>query len=169
METLSLIWEYIGQTNLFNFAIFVLIFAILFKNAKVGQKLEDAKLNIVNEIEESDNAKNESEISLKNIQENISHIEEEISVILKQSKNNANIVGEKILEDANRQVEVINENSQKNIENKVALTKNDILKRASLASIDVAKKHIINELNNNQGLHDKFIDESIETLGGIEL
>ena len=42
--------------------------------------------------------------------------------------------------------------------------KNDLIKRATLASVEVAKSHIINELNNNQDLHNKLIDESIEAI-----
>lgn len=32
------------------------------------------------------------------------------------------------------------------------------------ASIELAKKHIISTLENNQDLHNKFIDESIENI-----
>ena len=49
------------------------------------------------------------------------------------------------------------------------ILKNELLKRASLASVEVAKNHIINELNTNQGLHDKLIDESIEAIEGVGL
>ena len=41
------------------------------------------------------------------------------------------------------------------------------MKRASLASIEVARNHIVNELSWNQGLHDKLIDESIDALVGV--
>ena len=42
MEILSSIWEYIGRTNLFNFIIFVVVFALIFRAAKLGQKLDGA-------------------------------------------------------------------------------------------------------------------------------
>ena len=45
--------------------------------------------------------------------------------------------------------------------------KNDLLKKASLASVEIAKNHIINELSWNQCLHDKLIDESIEAIEGV--
>ena len=169
MEIFSTIWEYIGRTNLFNFVIFVAIFGIIFRSIKLGEKLEDSRQDIANCIEESDNAKNESVTNLEAIQNDIAHIEEDVAEIIRQSEENANSVGEKILEDANNQVAVIKDNSIKTIENKTVLLKNDIMKRASLASIEVAKKHIIDELSWNQGLHEKLIDESIEAIEGIEL
>ena len=61
----------------------------------------------------------------------------------------------------------IQENTSKALENSRTILKNELLKRASLASIEVAKNHIINELSWNQGLHNKLIDESIEALNTI--
>ena len=45
--------------------------------------------------------------------------------------------------------------------------KNELIKKASLASVEVAKAHIIGELSRNAELHDKLIDESIEALEEI--
>ena len=115
--------------------------------------LEKAKQDVKANIEASENTKTESESYLKEIEETLSHIEEEVDGIIKKSENNAKLVGEKILEDARKTVIGIKDNSQKAAENKSALVKNDILKRASEASIDVARTHIINELNNNYDLH----------------
>ena len=168
MESISTILNYIGRTNLFNFIIFLSIFILIFKKAKLGDKLEGVKNNIVEHIEDSKSAKSESESQLKEIEETLSHIEEEIESIIKKSEKNAKLVGEKILDDAKVMVESIKDNSNKSIENKTALLKNDIMKRASLASIEVAKKHIVNELNNNYDLHNKLIDESLEALNNVE-
>ena len=55
------------------------------------------------------------------------------------------------------------------VENKKTVLRNDLIKRASTASIEVAKNHIINELNNNYDLHQRLIDESIEAIEGVEL
>ena len=55
------------------------------------------------------------------------------------------------------------------MENKRTVLRNDLIRRASSASIEVAKNHIINELNNNYDLHQRLIDESIEAIEGVEL
>ena len=101
-------------------------------------------------------------------EELMAHIEDEIDSILEKSTENANFVGEKILRDSNKTAQVIQENANKALENSYTILKNELLRRASLASIEVAKNHIINELSWNQGLHDKLIDESIEALEGID-
>ena len=169
MEILSSIWEYIGRTNLFNFIIFVVVFALIFRAAKLGQKLDGAVQEIADEIKESDDVKSEAVKNLKNIEADIANLESDIDKIMRQAEVNAETVGEKILSDSESQIKSINDNAQKSLENKTILLKNDIIKRASIASIEVAKNHIINELNNNWGLHDKLIDDSIETIEGVEL
>lgn len=166
MESLSVILDYIGRTNLFNFVIFLSVFVLIFWKAKLGEKLEAVKNSIVEHIEESKTTKADSESHLKEIEQTLEHIEEEIDGIIRKSEENAKLVGGKILEDAQKVVENIKDNSHKLVENKTALVKNDILKRASLASIEVAKNHIINELNNNPELHQRLIDEGVN---GFEL
>ena len=161
---LGSVLDYISKTNLFNFIIFLSILIFLFKKIDVVGMLENMKNAVIENIEASKTSKSESETHLKEIQEKVSHIEEEIDGIIKKSEQNAKLVGEKIIEDANHTVESIKDNSKKLVENKSALLKNDILKRASEASIEVARNHIVNELNNNYDLHQKLIDESLEAL-----
>ncbi len=164
MEGFNSILDYIGRTNLFNFAIFLAIIIYVCKKINLNGILEGAKNKVKENIETSENTKAESESHLKDIEQTLAHIEDEIDGIIKKSENNAKLVGEKILEDAQKTISGIKENSQKAVENRSALLKNDILKRASGASIEVAKNHIINELNNNYELHNRLIDESIEAI-----
>lgn len=165
---LGSVLDYISRTNLFNFVIFLSVLIFLFKKVDVVGMLENMKNAVVENIEASKTSKTESETQLKEIEEKVSHIEEEIDGIIKKSEQNAKLVGEKIIEDANHTVESIKENSKKLVENKSALLKNDILRRASEASIEVARNHIVNELNNNYDLHQKLIDESLDALNSYK-
>ncbi len=165
---LGSVLDYISRTNLFNFVIFLSILIFLFKKIDVVGMLENMKNAVIENIEASKTSKSESETHLKEIEEKVSHIEEEIDGIIKKSEQNAKLVGEKIIEDANHTVESIKDNSKKLVENKSALLKNDILKRASEASIEVARNHIVNELNNNYDLHQRLIDESLEALNSYK-
>ena len=165
---LGSVLDYISKTNLFNFIIFLSILIFLFKKIDIVGMLENMKNAVIENIEASKTSKSESETHLKEIQEKVSHIEEEIDGIIKKSEQNAKLVGEKIIEDANHTVESIKDNSKKLVENKSALLKNDILRRASEASIEVARNHIVNELNNNYDLHQRLIDESLEALNSYK-
>lgn len=159
---------YFFKTNLFNFVIFASIIAFLFYKLKVTSKLDEARNTVKDTIDESETAKIESETRLSNIKESISHIGDEIDEILQKSEENAQLVGAKILQDAEITCETIRDNTEKSIENKTLLLKNDLMQRAAKASVEVAKAHIIEELNNNRELHDKLIDESIEAIEGVQ-
>lgn len=158
--------DYIARTNLFNFIIFAGIIIYLFIKLDVIGMLQKGTEVVADKIDNSTAAKNESEVQLQSIKDKVAHLEDEINDIIKQSETNANLVGGQILVDADKSAENIKNNTQKLIENKTGVIKNDIMKRAAAASIEVAREHIVKELNNNTELHNKLIDESIEAIEG---
>ena len=158
----------ISISVLSNFLIFAGIIAYVAKKIHVRTKLEDAKNAVSTTIRESENAKTESENRLSSIEESMNHLGEEIDLIISESEKNSKLVGEKIIEGANKNVLTIKENAIKALENSKLLLKNDLIRRTSLASIEIAKAQIIEELSKNSELHDKLIDESIEALEGVK-
>ena len=163
------ILDYLARTNLFNFIIFAGIIIYLVKKLQVSTKMEDSVTSVKETIEESETAKAESETKLSAIEESMTHLDKEIDAILAESDERAKLVGAKILEDANKTALVVQDNANKALENSRVLLKNDLIRRASLASVEIAKSHILEELNKNAELHDKLIDESIEKIEGVEL
>ena len=161
--------DYIARTNLFNFIIFAGVIIYLIIKLNVKGSLEKGAESVSEKIDNSATAKEESETKLQTIEDKIAHLEEEIEEIIKQSATNAEIVGGQIIADANKSAENIKTNTVKLIENKTGVVKNDIMKRASLASVEVAREHIVNELSNNEDLHNRLIDESVEAINGVVL
>lgn len=161
--------DYISRTNLFNFIIFAAIIAAVCIKLDIIGMLNASKNAVAEEIDDSNATKTESEEYLNSIKDSVSHLGEEIDEIIENSKHNAELVGEKIISDAEVATENIKTNTEKLVENKTALIKNDILKRASIASVELAKNQIINELNNNNELHDRLIDESVDAISGVDL
>lgn len=135
----------------------------------VKGKLEQSKADVATVIEESKTVKAESETRLASIEESMANIGTEIEEILVKSEENAKLVGEKIVSDAEKNVLVIRDNASKAIENSRLILKNDLIKRATLASVEVAKSQILAELNANQDLHNKLIEESINAIEGVQL
>lgn len=161
--------DYIARTNLFNFIVFAGIIIFLVIKLKVGSKIEDAKVSVDETIMTSESAKVESEKKLEDIQDSMAHLEQDIDAIIAESEDRAKLVGANILEDAAKGVLTVKENAQKALENSANILRNDLIRRASVASIEVAKARIIEELNRNGELHQRLIDESIEKLEGVEL
>ena len=165
---LDTVVDYIARTNLFNFVIFASIIAYIFVKLDVIGLLNKGKTDVAQTVEASETAKIDSQKHLEEIEEQLKGLNAEIESIFATTKNNAVLVGEKILTEAEESTEIIKENAVKVIENKSQLVRNDLLKRLSIASVETAKNHIISELNNNAELHDKLINESIEALNEIE-
>ena len=156
--------DYIARTNLFNFIIFAGIFVLIFWKIDLIGMLENGRKSISDKIEDSEEKKEEAETAKKTLEEKVSNLEEEIDQIIKKSEDNANLVGQKIISEAGKTAENIKNNALKLADNKTALLKNDIVRRASLAAVETAKNHIINELMKNAELHNRLIDESIEAI-----
>ena len=168
MDIIDQIITYIARTNLFNFVIFAGIIIFLICRLKVGEKIGSAVNDVAETINESEAAKTESEEKLSTVETSMEHLSDEIDAIIEQSEKNAKLVGEKIVSDTQKTIDSIKENTQKTIENNKVALKNDIIRRASLASVEVAKAHIIEELKRNPDLHDRLIDESINAIEGTE-
>ena len=160
---------YVSRAVLANFILFAGIISFIFIKLNILEKMEDAKTAVKTAIEESETAKAESETKLSAIEESMTHLDKEIDAILAESDERAKLVGAKILEDANKTALVVQDNANKALENSRVLLKNDLIRRASLASVEIAKSHILEELSRNAELHDKLIDESIEKIEGVEL
>lgn len=157
--------SFLSRAVLANFAVFALVIGFVLRQAVHPKAiLEQAQTAVENEIKNSETAKEESDAELDAVQKSSRNVKKEINAILKKSEENAKNVGEKILQDAETTAIIVRDNTDKVIENNQILLKNELIRRASLASIEVAKSHIINELNNNQDLHNKLINESIEAL-----
>lgn len=169
METVNLIIDYIARTNLFNFVIFLTIIILIMRRLDVSSKIEKAKREVSETINESYSAKESSEHKLCSAEESLQTLDEKVQSIIDESADSANQVGEKILSDGKTAVMAIQENVGKVIENNSVLEKNDIMKRAIDASVEIAKDYILGELSSNAELHNKLIDESIDSIEGVNV
>lgn len=160
---------YISRAVLANFILFAGVITFVIVKLNVFEKMENAKTSIAEKIENSETAKSTSEENLHTIEDSIKHLDENINSILTESEERAKLVGTKILEDAQKSVLTIKDNAEKAIENSRVILKNDLIRRASLASIEVAKARIIEELSKNSELHAKIIEESLNAIEGVEL
>ncbi len=159
------ILSYTSRAVLANFIVFAMIIFIISKFAiKPNELLEKAQKDIEQSIKKSEQIKTASQEELSSTQERMKNIEVEVEEIIKNSKETAQNAGAKILDDANKIAISTKEDIKKTIQNNQYLTKNDIIRRTSSALIEIAKTNIINELNKNPQLHDKLIDESIQTI-----
>ena len=158
------IWNIIVETNTFNYIIFVIIFAIILKLAKVGNLITSMQSKVNQYVNDSTTAKENSELELKKAEEKVQKVGTEIKEIMDNADLNAMRLGRKILADANIQSEGILLNADKINDANGKKIISDLSQNAALASVELAKRHIISVLNKKPQYHAKFLEDSINEL-----
>lgn len=162
------IWNKIVESNTFNFIIFLLIFVWICKKCKISSMIETMQKRVISLIEDAKQAKEKSIDELKNTQNFVANVENEVEEILSTAEQNAERLGQKILKDAEIQVSSILANTDKVVESEGQKIISSLSKKTTIASIEVAKKHIIDTLNERPHYHADFINDSIDELDRLK-
>lgn len=162
-------WNLIVQSNTFNFAILVIIIAVVFAKIDLPGIIEKIKNDVARAIENAKQEKENAEKDLKTAQKTAANTDNEVAEQLKTAENNAQNLSQGIMKNTELQIENIKSNILKviNAEEKslsAKLTQNTVNN-----SIELAKQNIINKLNENPDLHNKFIDDSINEIDRVQL
>jgi len=158
------IWNIIVQTNTFNFIIFVIIFAIILKFAKIGNLITSMQSKVNQYIKDSEIAKENSIAELQKAKDKAEKVDSEIKEIIDNADLNAMRLGRKILADANIQSENILINADKINDSNGKKIISELTQEAALLSVELAKRHIISVLNKKPQYHAKFVEDSIKEL-----
>lgn len=164
LTAISNIWKIIVESNIFNFVIFVLIFAWIFKKINVKGIIHSLQAKIVKILDEVKREKEEALEKLTQAEKAVENLGDELKVIVDDAHRSAGVISEKILTEAQKQVESIELNATKVIEAEEKLLVSQLTKNTSQASVEVAKSHIEQTLAETPSLHEKFINESIDEL-----
>ena len=158
------LWSIIVKSNTFNFVLMIALFAFIIKKCKLGQKLDDAIVKIKETIEKSQAVYKESEEELNKNIEKTKNIAQEI----KEIEQNLKSIEEKLNKDNENQINSIKLNADRVIEAKEKEIVSELSKKTILASVEVAKRHIIDLLKKHPEYHQNFIKESIEELDRLK-
>ena len=163
MENLIEIWAKICESNLFNFTVMILLLAWMVKKFDLGNKIEQGRKKIEQNISDSEKAKEESLAKLYNV----TKMDEEMLKFFKAAEDNAKVIGEKMIEEGKSQSETIKENSKKAIDANIKTVKTEIVKETAEEALSLAEQHVKSELERDPNLHIKYINESIDAIEGI--
>lgn len=162
-------WNILVQSNTFNFAILVLIFAIIFVKLNLPEIFEKIKADVASSIEKAKSEKENAEKELKSAKKTFKNVENEIKEKLDGAKQNAATLSQQIIKNTEEQVKRIEKNIYKVIEAEEKNLSAKLTENTVKNSLDLAKEHIINQLKNNNELHQKFINDSIDEIDKVKL
>lgn len=155
-------WDIIIETNTFNFAILVIIIAVILVKINVPELTEKIRKEIAKQIENARLEKQNAQNELKSAKKATKNTDNEVSEKLQGAKNNAKLLSDEINKNTESQIRNINDNIERVImsEEKKMSTKlkSDTVKNA----IALAKQDIIGKLDTE--LHEKLIEQSIKEL-----
>lgn len=164
LSIISKIWNIIVESNTFNFIIFALIFVWVFKKIDLNGIINSLHQKIIKIINEAKKEHEDAQNDLFNAQKAVENLGEELISIVDDAHKSANVISEKILTEAKKQIKSIESNAQKVIDAEEKLLISKLTKNTSQASVEVAKVNIKNVLEQTPTLHEKYINESIDEL-----
>ena len=162
-------WHAILESNLINFLIVVSILVFIFIKLNVSAKIGDLQKTVVTSVENSLAKKDDAHKALNEIQDKINHLEDDIHDIESNAERNIKSIERRISKEIVEKKKDIDNNATRiiNLENKNFKEKlSDVL---SDASINLVKKNVIEQLENNKALHDRYINEAIEGIDKVSL
>ena len=162
-------WNLIVESNTFNFAILVIILAVVFVKIDLPGIIEKIKNDVAKAIENAKKEKENAEIELKSAQKTAANTDNEVAQQLKTAEDNAQNLAQGIMKNTETQMENIKSNILRVITAEEKNLSSKLTQEAVDNSIELAKQNIINKLNENKSLHEKFIDDSINEIGRVQL
>ncbi len=154
-------WNAIVQSNTFNFAVLLLIFAVLYKKLNISNTVENLKQDIIKKIEDAKSEREQAKQKLLSAKKLVEHLDEDIKERLNAANDRATGLSEQIIKNAQEQVKMIEKNVQNVIIGEEKTLSTQLSDKALKASVELAKQKIIKTLEDNPKLHDKFIEEGI--------
>lgn len=154
-------WNAIVQSNTFNFAVLVLIFAVLYKKLNVSKVVDNIKDDIVKKLNDAKLEREQAKAKLLDVQNSVKNLDNEIKENLANAKLRAKNLSEQIIKNAENQVQLIEKNVKNVISGEEKTLSTSINDKALKKAIELAEQKIIKTLEDNPKLHDKFIEESI--------
>lgn len=167
MNELANFWNIIVESNTFNFAVLLLIFAILYKKLNISNIVEKIKQDVINTINNAKTEKENAKNKLMEAEKSIEHIDEEIKQKLSEASIKGDDIAKQILANTNEKVDLIEKNISRVISAEEKTLSAQMTQKTLDASIELAKQHIKSLLKDNMDLHNKFIDESIDSIDRV--
>jgi len=167
-ELLSFL-KYIITTNTFNFALMLIILGWVIKKVNIGQILGNGITQIDASIKKSEDEKSVAQKHFEKAQSLVNGLADDIKNLDKNCDEKIKVFETKISENTEKNISDIGKNVEKIISIEEKKISNLVSDSVAKQSIEEAKSKIISMLETNPGLHQKFIQNSIDELDKVKL
>lgn len=161
--------NYILHSNIINFIIMIYILYAIIKKVNLGKSFDTSISGIEAGIKKSDNEKAKSKKVLKEAKKLIDGLPQDIETLEQNSADKIKVFKEKIEENTQKTIFDIEKNVDRAISMEEKKISNLMTEKTSGYSLEVAKQHILNQLEANPDLHNQFILNSLDELDKVKL
>lgn len=162
-------WSNILSSNAFNFAVMVLLFAILIKFLKLPQMIEEQRSFIQNSVEASDDLKNEAKKAFQNVEKSLESLPDELDGIIQKANEASKAFEAKSKDEIEHLVDSIKDAAHRQVAAEERQAQSVLSKNVGKASVDIASKQVRKAFENNNELHRKFISDFINSIDKLEV
>ena len=152
-----------------NFLIVLGIIIVLVVKLNLNGKIEVLRDEIKTYVDASVQEKEVAEQKLSSIKQKIEELPSQIKDIEIKTENSVKSIGEKIKADILEQKQDISNNAERIFNLEMKKFKQKLTSALSEKSIEIARENAVKQLNENNELHNKYIDNAIEELDRIRL
>lgn len=161
--------NYILHSNIINFIIMLYILYAIIKKVNLGKSFDTSISGIETDIKKSDKEKAKSQKILKEAKELLDGLPQDIETLEQNSADKIKVFKEKIEENTQKTIFDIEKNVDRAISMEEKKISNLMTEKTSGYSLEVAKQHILNQLEANPDFHNQFILNSLDELDKVKL
>ena len=166
---MSDIFHLILHSNLINFLIVLSLLIVIVNKLNLKEKIETLRDEIKTYVDASVQEKEVAEQNLTSIKQKIEDLPSQIKDIQISTDNSVKSIGEKIKADIQEQKQDISNNAERIFNLEMKKFKQKLTSALSEKSVEIARDNAVNQLKQNNELHNKYIDNAIEELDRINL
>jgi len=168
METVSFV-KYILSSNIINFILMAAILVWIFVKFNMGEILPKAIETVKDKIQKSDAEKSRAQKILDEAKALIDRLPQDVETLEKNSAQKIEVFKEDLENNAQKTIEGLQQSIDRALAIEEKKISNVLTDKTSIASVELAKQHIINVLNSNPDLHNQFIQNSLDELDRVKL
>jgi len=160
-------WDYPGFElwKFVNLGIFVAVMAyILTRKVKLGEAFRTRRENIRAELARAEHERDAAVAKLKEVEERLARLDDEVSVIKEQSKREAAEENERIARATETEISRLSEQAQREIERAGKTARHELRRYSAEQSVRLAEEMIRREMKPEDDA--RLITRNIDELGG---
>ncbi len=157
------------HSNVINFLIMIGFIALIIKRLDVKSVIDDNHKKIVEKINKSNDDVKDALKKYEKAKKELDNVHIETDMIVENASKTLENIEEKAQNELNEIKEHLEKILLKDIDREVQNTYNDITSSVSKASIALSYEKIKQTLNQNPQLHQKYIDECINSIDGLSI